>query len=75
MVMGLVITGFTSTFLNVDSLGEIELGNLIGEMEGKVNLLSLKLADLVMGAHNKTMEKDTSRIFIRVVDYLEYLKE
>ena len=74
VVMGLVFTGLTSTFLSLDIRGERGLGNMMGDREGKENLFRVKMADLVGEVQNKKMVRNSNRMFMEPVEYGFLLK-
>ena len=58
VVMGLVFSGVTSTFLSLDIRGERGLGNMMGDREGKENLFRVKMADMVRNNSRFFMEQE-----------------
>ena len=64
VVMGLVFSGVTSTFLSLDIRGERGLGNMMGDREGKENLFRVKMADMVGEVQARKMVRNSSRFFM-----------
>ena len=69
VVMGLVFSGVTSTFLSLDIRGERGLGNMMGDREGKKNLFRVKMADMVGEMQARRMVGNSRRIFMEQVEY------